>query len=106
MEHDQTERYLLAILGHFNVNVAMSDEVPKLVNSLPRESYENVKAEYARRLKHQLFGTDDFYDATACDARDKQSARQFFEDVYKYAFEGGEEPDVTDYWDRPKPTDW
>ncbi|WP_226553570.1 hypothetical protein [Celeribacter naphthalenivorans] len=45
-----------------------------------------------------------FLFTTACKARDEQSARRFFEDVYKYAFEGGEEPDVTDYWDRPKPT--
>ncbi|WP_157779748.1 hypothetical protein [Celeribacter ethanolicus] len=106
MTLQETEASLYALIGHFNVNVAMSDDVPILIQSLSEHKREELKAEYERRLKYNLLGMDDFRWATACVAKDEKSARRFFEDVYKYAFESGEEPDVTDYWNRPKPKDW
>ncbi|WP_226553568.1 hypothetical protein [Celeribacter naphthalenivorans] len=106
MEYNATETDFLTLVGHFDVNVAMSDDVPIYIRSLSEEEYARLKERYKYNLQHKLLGVTDFRRATACTARDEQSARRFFEDVYKYAFEGGEEPDVTDYWDRPKPADW
>ena len=94
------------LIGHFNVNVAWSDEVDEYLKNFADERVEALKREYMIALRNQKLGKEQFYRATSCKARDEQSAHRFFEDVYKYAFEGGKEPDVTDYWDRPKSADW
>ncbi|TNE66313.1 MAG: hypothetical protein EP336_10600 [Rhodobacteraceae bacterium] len=106
MDLETSEDTLWILLSLFNANIDLPDEVGGYLNSISFEKRERLQVYFKDRLQRKLFGLDEFLRATACDARDEQSARRFFEDVYKYAFEGGEEPDVTDYWDRPKPTDW
>jgi len=103
---DRIGSTLYSMIGHFNVNVAMTDEVPRFVQEMDENEREEVRQEYKRRIKERFYGMNDFYDATSCLARDEKSARKFFEDVYKYAFEGGEEPEVGDYWDTKIMGEW
>ncbi|WP_143181948.1 hypothetical protein [Thalassospira sp. TSL5-1] len=88
------------LLGHFDVNVAMSDEIEKYLAPFPASRREAVRQEFELQLKEHRLGATEFRRFTACSARDEKTARQFFKDVYAYAFEGGEEPDVRDYWNR------
>lgn len=97
---DMTDTRVRAIAAHFDVNVAMSDEVPKYIQSLSTEDREKVRLEYKHRLDKKLLGSAEFRRSTSCKARDERAAQKFFKAVYAYAFEGGEEPDVTDYWNR------
>ncbi|KZB51063.1 hypothetical protein [Thalassospira xiamenensis] len=91
---------LQTLLGLFNVNVALSDKVPKFCDKMTEQKANQIRLEFQRYLNNDWLGEKDFYDATACTARDERAARQFFRDVYAYAFEGGEEPEVPDYWSR------
>ena len=88
------------LLGHFDVNVAMSHKVAKYLAPFSASDKEALRQEFELRLKENLLGAAEFRRFTACNARDEKTARQFFKDVYAYAFEGGEEPDVRDYWNR------
>lgn len=97
---DNIESRIRSIASHFNVNAALADEVPSYIESLALEDREAVRMEFRKRLELGLLGARDFRRATACTARNEDSARRFFEKVYAYAFEDGEEPDVSDYWDR------
>ena len=91
---------LITLIGHFDVNVAMTHEVEYYLSHLREEDRIALQREYQIQISECNLGLDQFYDATMCNAKDEASARRFFEDVYKYAFEGGEEPDVTNYWNR------
>ncbi len=96
----EIEDRLATLLAHFNVNVAMSDEVEEYLDPFPTADKEALRQEFELRLKDNLLGAAEFRRFTACRARDEETARRFFKDVYAYAFEGGEEPDVRDYWNR------
>ena len=85
------------LLGHFDVNVAMSDEVAEYLAPFPASRREALRQEFELRLKKNLLGADEFRRFTACSTHEEK-ARKFFRDVYAYAFEGGEEPDVEDYF--------
>ncbi|WP_143181947.1 hypothetical protein [Thalassospira sp. TSL5-1] len=87
------------LLGHFNVNVAMSHKVTKYLAPFPASRKEAIRQEFELKLKENRLGAAEFYSATACSTHEEE-ARQFFRDVYAYAFEGGEEPDVGDYLSR------
>ena len=91
---------LITLNGHFNVNVAISDCVNEYISKMLPDDRKNLQNEYSAHIDNGDLDASQFYRATACDAKDEASARKFFEDVYKYAFEGGEEPDVTNYWNR------
>lgn len=91
---------LRSLVGLFNVNAALADDVPHFCDKMTAEETNEIRMEFLRFLDNDWLGKDDFYNATACSARDEETARQFFRDVYAYAFEGGGEPDVTDYWSR------
>ncbi|WP_143181946.1 hypothetical protein [Thalassospira sp. TSL5-1] len=93
----EIEGRLKNLLAHFNVNVAMSHKVAKHLTPLPASEKEALRQEFKLRLKENLLGAAEFRRFTACSARDEKTARQFFRDVYAYAFEDGEEPDVADY---------
>ena len=88
------------LLYHFNVNVAMSHKVAKYLAPFSASDKEALRQEFELRLKENLLGAAEFRRFTACSARNEETARQFFKDVYAYAFEDGEEPDVADYWNR------
>ncbi len=92
--------------SHFNANAYDPEDLPSFLQSISIERKTALKKELILFLKESETFSHAFYEATACTARDEKSARRFFEDVYKYAFEDGEEPDITDYWDRPKPSGW
>ncbi|OKH89534.1 hypothetical protein [Thalassospira sp. TSL5-1] len=88
------------LLGHFNVNVAMSDELAEYLAPYSASDKEALRQEFELQLKENRLAADEFRRFTACSACNEETARQFFKDVYAYAFEGGEEPDVRDYWNR------
>ena len=88
---------LRSLLGHFNVNVTMSDEVGSYLSSLSDSEQLRVREEFSLNLKSNNLGVEQFLQSTACDAANDKSARKFFTDAYAYAFEGGEEPYVPDY---------
>ena len=87
------------LLYHFNVNFAASDEIAEYLAPFPTLRKEAVRQEFELRLKENLLGAAEFRRFTACSTHEEK-ARQFFKDVYAYAFEGGEEPDVEDYFGR------
>ena len=99
-EKKEMSSELETLLGLFNVNVALSDRVPHFCDKMTVEKTNRIRSEFLNYLENGWLGEKDFYDSTACSARNEESARQFFKDVYAYAFEGGEEPDVRDYWNR------
>ena len=88
------------ILVYFNANDYNPDKMLEDIQLFDKSFLEETKNEMIFILRNDEFDKNDFYYATACEARNKESARQFFKDVYAYAFEGGEEPDVRDYWNR------
>lgn len=87
-------------MGHFDVNVKISEDAPGFVSSLNPARQEKLKREFQTRLRDKSFTEADFNDATMCTARDADAARHFFEKVYTFAFEDGDEPDVAEYWKR------
>ena len=91
---------LTTLISLFNVNVALTDQVEYYISKLREEDRITLQREYQVQLAEGNLGLNQFYEATACKAKDEDSARKFFEDIYKYAFEGGDEPDVTNYWNR------
>ena len=91
---------MTTLLGLFDVNAGLSDEVPNFVRKLPKDDLEILRREYQQHFERGTLDALRFRRATACAAKDEKQARQFFEDIYKYVFEGGEEPDVTNYWNR------
>lgn len=97
MEKPPVSSRLRTLVGLFDVNVKMTDEVEGFLASIGEEGRAAVRSEYQELLRSNELRAQDFRRATACDAKDEGAARRFFEDVYKYAFEGGEEPDVEDY---------
>ncbi|WP_147391967.1 hypothetical protein [Paracoccus onubensis] len=88
---------LTTLLGHFNVNIAWSDEVAKYLDSYPAAERQALREEFETCLQLDTLGMERFRRSTACNAKDEATARRFFNDVYRYAFEGGEEPYVPDY---------
>ena len=99
-EKEEISSELETLLGLFNVNAALSDRVPHFCDKMTVERTNRIRSEFLKYLENGWLGEKDFYNSTACSARNEKSARQFFWDVYTYAFEGGKEPDVRDYWNR------
>ncbi len=91
---------LETLLGHFDANVKISDEVPEYLESLGEINRETVKLEFKAAMEKDLLTEEAFERATMCTARNKDAARAFFASLYRYAFEDGAEPDLADYWDR------
>lgn len=56
-----------------------------------------MRKEFEACLRLDALGMEQFRRSTACDAKDKATAQRFFNDVYQYALEGSEDPDVEDY---------
>jgi len=97
MSASELSSRLITLLGHFDVNVSWSDEVAAYLEALPKADRLAVRAEFARCLREDKLGMERFRRSTACSAKDESTARRFFNDVYRYVFEGGEEPYVPDY---------
>ena len=91
---------LVTLMHHLNVNIPWSEELPEHVAKLSVSRKESLIYEFRELLEHGSLSKESFLRFTACDAKDEASAKRFFEDVYNYAFEGGEEPDLTNYWNR------
>ncbi|QDC10936.1 hypothetical protein FHY55_17580 [Oceanicola sp. D3] len=91
-------RHLNKLLMYFNANVSISDRLPRFVESLSELDRQALQQEFKTALEKDLLTERDFYKATSCSPASKDSARAFFESVYRYAFEGGEETDLSDYW--------
>ena len=88
---------LSTLLGHFNVNISWSDEVVEYIDKFTSAEREALREEFETCLRLDALGMERFRRSTACNAKDEATARRFFNDVYRYAFEGGEEPYVPDY---------
>ena len=88
---------LSTMLGHFNVNISWSDEVVEYLDKFTSAEREALREEFETCLRLDALGMERFRRSTACNAKDEATARRFFNDVYRYAFEGGEEPYVPDY---------
>ncbi|WP_298362586.1 hypothetical protein [uncultured Litoreibacter sp.] len=91
---------LNTLIGLFNVNVALADEVPDFVKGLSAKDQAALREEYLDHLENDRLNEEAFNLATSCTARSREMAQIFFEKVFKYAFEEGEEPEVTQYWNR------
>ncbi|WP_281859420.1 hypothetical protein [Litoreibacter halocynthiae] len=92
MEETILSDKLNTLIGLINVNVAMADEVPDFVRSLPAIEQDALRKEYLEHLKAGRLSSAVFSRATACTARNSEIARVFFKDVFNYAFEGGKNP--------------
>ncbi len=88
---------LSTLLGHFNVNIPWSHEVVEYLDKFTSAEREALREEFETCLRLDALGMERFRRSTACNAKDEATARRFFNDVYRYAFEGGEEPYVPDY---------
>lgn len=88
---------LSTLLGHFNVNISWSDEVVEYLDKLPAAERQALREEFESCLRLDALGMERFRRSTACNAKDEATARRFFNDVYLYALEGGDEPYVPDY---------
>ncbi len=93
----ETSSRLTTLLMLFDANVSLSDEAGAYLDSLTATDREELRQEFENFLRSDTWGVERFYRFTSCDAKDEATARRFFNDVYRYAFEGGEEPDVEDY---------
>ncbi|EPX79303.1 hypothetical protein thalar_02128 [Litoreibacter arenae DSM 19593] len=67
---------------------------------MPTLDQEKAKTDMAFLLSEHRLGLAEFHAATSCTAKNGDVARRFFEDVYRFAFENGEEPDIAKYWNR------
>ena len=91
---------LETLLGLFDANIYMSDEVHEYLAAFSDERIAKLKEEMGTLLKNDHLGAEEFRRTTACMAKSDASAKQFFKDVYDYAFENGEEPEIADYRNR------
>jgi len=88
------------LLVYFNVNAYDPEQLSEDLASMPTLDQEKAKADMAFLLSEHRLGRAEFHTATSCIAKDDVFARRFFEDVYRFAFETGEEPDIASYWNR------
>jgi hypothetical protein len=51
-------------------------------------------------LSEHRLGLAEFYTETSCTAKGDVVARRYFEDVYRFAFENSEEPNIAENWNR------
>ena len=89
--------HLTTLLGLFSANVALSDEVPAYLEGFSASEKHILREEFATRLQLHTLGMKQFRRSTACEAKDEATAQRFFHDVFRYAFEEGEEPYMPDY---------
>ena len=95
--HRPTYKDISHVLVYFNVNAYSPEELPKDFAKMPELDRNKARSDMLELLKEGGLSAADFYSATACSARNEETAQKFFRDVFAYAFEGGEEPDVSDY---------
>lgn len=88
------------VLVYFNANAYDPEQLIFDLKEIPAEEYEKAKDIMSYLLEKRRLGAREFREATAATARDDATARLFFGDVYRYAFEGGAMPDIADYWNR------
>lgn len=88
---------LINVVGHFDANVSMSDELPKYIGSVSIEGKAGLEEEMLKIIENKTVTIGDIYQSTAFSPKSTALAQQFFEDIYKYAFKGGEEPDIDEY---------
>ncbi|WP_298362589.1 hypothetical protein [uncultured Litoreibacter sp.] len=88
------------LLVYFNANAYDPERLTEDLASMPVVDQEQAKQDLMFLLKEDRLGSSEFYAATSCSARNEVAARAFFEDVFKYAFEGGEEPSISEYRNR------
>jgi len=93
-----------SILSYFNANAYAPEQLKEDLEQMNLEHLNSIQEKMIQLLKEKRLGLDEFRRVTACVAANERAAHKFFEDVYKYAFEDGEEPDLEDYRrPRPKP---
>lgn len=85
---------------YFNTNAYDPETLLDDLSSMPLEDQQKAKADLEFLIGEHRLGSLDFRAATTCTAKSEEAAHAFFKTVYEYAFEGGDEPSVTDYWDR------
>ncbi len=88
------------ILVYFNANAHDPEQLITDLGIMDKHDVNQLQNNMKYLLNKDALGSKDFYRATSCTARNEITARQFFNDVYAYAFENGEEPDFEDYWNR------
>jgi hypothetical protein len=88
---------VITLIGLFNVNVSISNEVESYLASLTIERRNEVKFRMKELTRTQSVTVADIYNITSFQPTDDQTAMNFFTAVYLHAFEGGEEPDIDDY---------
>ena len=85
---------------YFNANAHDPEQLLVDLQKMSDQALMLSRQNMSHLISTRQLGVAEFKRATACTARDEISAQRFFEDVYNYAFEGGEEPDLTNYWNR------
>ncbi|WP_281859418.1 hypothetical protein [Litoreibacter halocynthiae] len=88
------------LLLYFNANAYDPEQLTEDLASMPALDQEKANTDMAFLLSEHRLGLAEFHTATSCTAKDGVFARRFFEDVYRFAFENGEEPDISKYWNR------
>jgi hypothetical protein len=97
---EPTYNDISGLLTYFNANAYSPELLPNDLAQTPQATVAGMRASMELLLEKNVLGVTEFKKATACEPRDHNAARSFFEQVYRFAFEDGDEPDLAEYWNR------
>jgi hypothetical protein len=96
MEHISYES-ITNILVYFNANAHDPEQLITDLEAMDKHHVDQLQNNMNYLLSKEELGATEFYRATSCSPRNEYAAKQFFKNVYAYAFDNGEEPDIDDY---------
>lgn len=95
--HRPIHNDILYLLFYFNTNSYTPEQLTEDLAMMPKAAQDEARRDIFALLANQALGAAKFRRVTACTVQDDETARQFFHDVFAYAFKGGTEPHMPDY---------
>jgi hypothetical protein len=88
---------LITLIGLFDPNVSMSHEIETYINGLSTIVRNKIKSQMIDSINNNSVTASDIKRIAAFTPSNDLAAMEFFKNVYAYAFDNGEEPDIDDY---------
>jgi hypothetical protein len=88
---------VISIVGCFDPNAYMAEEIDKYIEALSENELSEIKEHMTNLIRKNDITARDIYNMTSFKPTDDKMALNFFTAVYLFAFESGEEPDIDDY---------
>lgn len=86
-----------AILAYFDANAYTPEVLIEDLAQTPEATVVSMRESMEILISEDMLGMQEFKKTTACEAKSEDAARAFFREVYRFAFENGSEPDLTEH---------